>query len=691
MEGERVVKVSGDPDSPTSRGYICPKGASAPELLYHPDRLTHPLRRVGGRGENRWKRISWDEALEEIADRFGTIKSQSGSEYVAVAQGTGRPYLNLAPRFAHAFGTPNFVAVAHICYFPRVLASQLTLGQLPVTDVYGFGGKDPACMMIWGCNITETGASDGMCGGMIQRALERAGKVIVVDPRRTRLAEKADFWLQIRPGTDCALALAMIHTMIAENLYDHEFVKHYTTGFDIVAEHVKPFTPEWAAEITRLRAQDIRAAAVTYAATRPSCILWGSALDMSACNFQTARAVLILMGLVGDIDKPGGMALWVPPKGVKQQSVFMNPEAMGVQFMPSEKRTRSVTAGRYSYERAVHPPVHPPFFWESIVTGKPYRVRGLWIIGSNPLLTHTNSLTAERALREFLEFTVVSDMFLTPTAQLADIVLPAASWLETDDVVNLHKIWCVLARKKVAQIGEAKDDKEAIIQLARRLGLTEAFPWQNFRGYLDWVLEDSGMTFEQFCERGIVAGEMRYEKHKERGFATSSGKFELYSEQLADLGLAPLPTYREPALSPVSSPEVSRNYPLILSAGHHLRNFFHSEGRQIRSLRRGNPEPRVQIHPDTAASLGIKEGDWVWIETPGNRRIQQRAELFDGLAPDNVHVQYGWWFPEESPPEYGWKRCSANLLFGEESGYDPETGSECLRSSLCKVYPVQEI
>ena len=687
MNGDRVAKVTGDPDSPTSRGYLCPKGASATELLYHPDRLTTPLRRKGKRGEGLWEPITWDDALDEITERFSRIKNESGSEYVALAHGTGRPYMNLAARFAHAFGTPNIVNVGHICYLPRWFASFVTMGQLPITDAYGFGGINPACIVIWGCNITETGSSDGMCGGMIQRALKKAKKVIVVDPRRISPAKTAEHWLQIRPGTDGALALAMIQTMVDEDLYDHEFVDNYTVGFKELAEHIMTFTPEWASGITRLAPDEIRAATRKYAKTRPACLLWGNALDMSACNIQTARALLILMGLGGNIDKPGGMALWVPPSGIKQQSLFMSRDATGRQFLPREKAERIVTDGKSSVKFFVQ----PPFFWRSVITGDPYRVRALWILGSNPLLTHTNSLDAERALRDFLEFTVVSDMFMTPTAQLADMVLPAASWLETDDVVNLHKIWCVLARKKVAQIGETRDDKEVMIQLAGRLGLEEAFPWNSFREYLDWVLADSKMTFETFCDRGIVMGEMQYEKYKRQGFQTGSGKFEFYNEKLTAYGLAPLPTYREPSLSPVSSPKLAKDFPLILTAGRAIRNFFHSEGRQIETLRKRNRDPLVQIHPETASRLGISDGDWVWIETPFRRRIMQRAEIFDGIAPDNVNAQYGWWFPEEEPPEYSWKKSSVNLLFGEDSGYDPETGSECLRSSLCRVYPVENV
>jgi len=682
LRGGRVLKVTGDPDSPTSRGYICPKGAASPELLYHPDRVTHPLRRIGKRGEGKWRRISWDEALNEIEETFSRIKRESGPEYVAIGQGTGRAYTDFTLRFANAFGTPNFVAPAHLCYMPRVFASSITLGQLPITDVYGSGGNHPACVVIWGCNITESGAADGMCGRLIEHALRTAEKVIVIDPRRITPAKKATHWLQLRPGTDGALALAMIHTIIAEGLLDRDFVQNFTVGYEQLVEHVRPFTPEWAAAITGLTADGIRDAARTYANTSPACMLWGSATDVSASNFQTARAQLILRALTGNIDRPGSDVLWVAPRGVRQKSPFMNPEQSGAHFLPADKPECAAVR-----KFALNAFLHAPSFWKSVVSGKPYRVRAMWLIGTNPLLSQTNPLLTEEALRDHLEFTVVSDFFITPTAALADLILPAATWLETDDVANLHKIWCVLARKKVAQVGESRDDHEVILELAKRLGLHEAFPWQSHRSYLDSLLYETGMNFDQFCERGILAGEMTYHKYREKGFATPSGKFEIYSNTARQLGLEPLPVYREPQLSPVSSPQIAREYPLILMTGARSNPFFVSEGRQIESLRRINPDPLVEIHPATAERLGINKGDWVWIETPEGR-VRMRAALFDGIAPDVVSAQHAWWFPEEGPPEYGWKKSNINLLLGDKAGYDPETGAECLRSSLCKIYPV---
>lgn len=677
LEDDRVVKITGDPASPTSRGYLCPKGAASPELLYHPDRVLYPLRRAGEKGENKWERISWGEAVDEMAGRLKAVKRESGPEYFGMMQGTGRPYAGFTTRFANAFGTPNFTGVAHICYFPRWIASMFTLGQLPICDVYGRGGEMPACVVMWGCNVTHTGASDGMCGGMIQRALNSAKKVIVVDPRRIGPAEKADHFLQLRPGTDGALALAMISSIIAEGLVDREFVDGYTTGYPELVESVVTFTPDWAAGITGLDAENIRAAARTYATTAPACIQWGNALDMSACNFQTARAMLILRAITGNIDRPGGDVLWVAPQGVKQRSMFMNPEIPGIQFRPPGG-AGPVDGGKFP----LCPTVHPPAFWRSINTGEPYRMRAMWIVGSNPLATMTHSLEIEEALRR-LEYLVVSDFFMTPTAELADLVLPAATWLEQDDVVNIHKIWCVLARKKVAEVGEARDDREVIFEMAHRLGLDEAFPWKDWRSYLEWVLEDSGMDFERLCEEGIMMGEMRYHKYRDEGFNTPSRKFEIVANALEPMGVDPMPSYREPPVSPVSAPELAREFPLILTTGAKEKVFFHSEGRQIPSLRKSIPRPLVEIHPETAGSAGIEAGEDVVIETP-HGAVTMKAKVTDGILPGVVSAQHAWWFPEAAAPGHDWKVSSVNLLFGDTE-YDPDTGSEPLRSTLCRI------
>lgn len=741
VEGDRVVKVTGDPESPTSRGYICPKGAASPELLYHPDRVLHPLRRKGKRGENTWERISWDEALDEMAGKLAHIRKRHGAQYLGMMHGTGRPYENFGQRFANAYGTPNFTGVAHVCFWPRVFANMVTQGftEMPVCDVYGQGGIVPRCVVLWGCNLTGPqghDSADGMCGGMLQRVMRTAHKVIVIDPRN--IVPQADLWLRIRPGTDGALALAMMHVIIAAGLVDREFIDHYTTGYADLVGHVRDCTPAWASAVTGIPAEDIETAARIYATTRPACIQWGNALDMSRCNFHTARSILILRAITGNLYVPGGDIIFSRPEGTRVKFPYLDHHFAGFQYMPLQNlrytvdsttdpfagplisrtlnrlmlgafsvvlknfynRIAALAEGKGPVEqlRFLHklkgspyplsPVVHPPKFWESIVTGKPYRMKALWVIGANPLVTMTNSRMIEQAL-SVMEYAVVSDFFLTPTAQYADLFLPASMWLEYDEVhgSGAHT-YSVLARRKITQAGDTLDDQEVFIRLARRLGLKRAFPWKDHADLTSWVLEGTGLSFEAFCEKGVLEGKARYYAHRDAKtfFKTPSRKFEIAVPSLQKLGVSPLPIYREPALSPVSTPEIAKEYPLILIGGVKIKPFFHSEGRQIPSLRKSMPDPMVQIHPATAQGHGIKENDWVWVET-AEARVRMRAAFFDGLAEDTVCAQYGWWFPEEAPPEYGWKKSSINLLFGKMA-YDPETGSESLKCGLCRVYPV---
>ena len=742
MEEDRVIKITGDPESPASRGYICPKGAASAELLYHPDRVLQPLRRVGKRGENKWAPISWDEALDEMAERLLKIKRESGPQYFGMMHGTGRPYENLGARFASAFGTPNFTGVGHICFWPRVYANIFTQGmsEMPVCDVYGQGGVEPQCVMIWGCNITGAkghNSSDGMCGAMLQKVIKNARKVIVVDPRRISPAENADYWLQLRPGTDGALALAMINVIIVEDLIDREFVNNYTVGFQRLKEHIKKFTPEWAEGIVGVGAEDIRAAARTYATVKPACMQWGNAIDHSMCNFHTARSLLILRAITGNLHVPGGDIIFERPQGLRVKFPYLDVDFGGFRFMPLQNyqfaldgnhgKQKISSTKRFIQDRTLQfldflkynffpllrefnqgegqaiklmaelkgaryplsPVSHPPTFWKSIVNSDPYRIQALWIMGANPLLTMSNSLLIEEALK-LIDYVVVSDFFITPTAHYADLFLPASIWLEYDEVHNSGAhTFSVFPRKKVAKIGDTLDDQEIMIRLAQRLGMHDAFPWHSHQELTDWMLEGTGLSFEEFCEKGILTGKARYyafEKEK-HFFHTPSGKLEIYSDTLESMGVSPLPIYREPAFSPISTPQVAEKYPLILIAGVKMGNYFHSEGRQISSLRRRNQDPLVEINPNTATSLGFSEGDWVWIETP-HGRVKMRAQLFDGIAENVVCAQYAWWFPEEAAPEHGWKKSSINLTFGEMD-YDPETGSESLKSMLCRIYPVE--
>ena len=680
IQDGRVVEITGDPDCPTSYGYICSKGRASVELLYHPDRLKFPLKRIGERGENKWQRISWDEALDTIAGKLLKYKQEFGAESVVTIVGTGRPHLTLFMRFTNCFGTPNHLSIINNCYLPRIIASTMTSGRFPVCDYYGFGGVYPKCVLNWGCNITGSGAADGMCGYQITRTVRNGAKLIVVDPRRTGLAAQADHWLQIRPGTDDALALGMLHVIIKEELYDKDFVDRWTIGFNEFAERVEDYPPERVAEITWVPAEAIRAAARLYATTKPACLQWGNAIDQNINTLQTARAVHCLSAITGNLDVPGGDIFLVPPAYIVAYTLHGGTRIGLDKLVKPEMKAKRIGVGKYKVlDNSV---IHPRHLLDAIDSGQPYPVKALFVMGGNTLLNQTDPVRTAQAFKK-VDFTVVTDLFMTPTAQLADIVLPAASWLETDDIADTHMGWCVLLRQKVAEIGECRDDKQILFDLARRLGIGDYFPWKDVREYCDWILKGGGITFEDFKDLGILKGEMRYRKYLAEGFNTPSGKVELRCSTLESMGYDPLPYYAEPPESPYSTPDLFKDYPLIITTGSRIQGYFCSEGRQIASLRKLNPDPLVEIHPDTAGSLGIESGDWVWIE--GLRgKIKQRAYLTDGIHPRVVHAQQGWWFPEREPPEYGFTESNVNVL-AANMPCDPHTGSESLRAFLCRV------
>lgn len=676
----RLTKVAGDHDSPLNRGRLCPIGTSTLELVYHPDRLKHPLRRTGPRGSGQWQRISWDEALGEIAGRLQTIKRDWGAEAIAMGTGTGRHHIRWVSRFGHALGTPNWCEPGFAqCFHPRVNTTLLTFGDFPVCDYTS--GTPPKCIVYWGHNPVISGP-DGETRFNALQALESHPKVIVVDPRRTRLAAQADLWLQLRPGTDDALALAMLHTIIEEKLYDAAFVAQWTHGLDALAERVRRYSPEWAAPITWVPADKIRAAARLYAQTKPSMMEWGCAIEHTPNCVQTVRAVSMLPALTGNIDVPGG---WV--FGMKGLGQFPSL----IENLSAEMNAKRLGADRFkmlSGEGADLPAAHIPSLLRAMREGVPYPVKAFLVFGNNTLTTFGNAKLAYESLLK-LDLLVVADLFMTPTAELADFVLPAASWPELNQLAGLPTIAAnvVLAQQKAVQISECKADEEIFIELARKMNLplcTEP---------LEAVLESQlangcGIPLSELREKGFHKVPYRYGKYKEGGFKTPTGKIELYATRLEAMGYDPLPYYQEPPESPLATPEVAKDFPLVLTTGARISFFFNSEHRQLRHLRKAHPDPIVEIHPDTANPLGIRTGDWVWIETLRGK-IQQKARVTDEIDPRVIHVEHGWWFPEEEGPQHGVWKSNANVLTDNGPPYDPAMGTYQLRALLCRISPVE--
>jgi anaerobic selenocysteine-containing dehydrogenase len=672
-----VVKIEGDPQCPISRGTLCPKGIASLQLVYHPDRLLYPLKRKGPKGGGQWERISWEEAYDLLVSKINEYKNGYGAESIVLGYGTGRDNEAFIYRFANLLGTPNVLTAGHMCYGPRVSTSIITCGNLPVCDYEG----NPKCIMVWGNNAIISNP-DEYKGLYLSDALAKGAKLIVVDPRFTKLADRSDLWLQLRPGTDVALALGMLHVIMEEELYDKEFVSNWIYGWNEFVDRVKEYPPWRVSEITWVPEEKIREAARLFAKAKPACIQWGVAIEQSINCVDNNRSLIALAAVTGNLDVPGGMVFYVPPP-------VMNASQFGLhQLLPPEQRKKRLGGEVFKLADAFAI-INPRFVWEAILYEKPYPVKMVFLISSNPVMTRANASMVYEALKK-VAFLVVSDFFLTPTAEMADLVLPSATWLEMDYVAEIWKRHgFALARQKVIQVGECKSDHEMLLELGNRLGQKEHW-WPTLREALNAILAPSGLTFEAFLEIGHLQGKMEYRKYLKKGFSTPTRKVELYSTRMKEWGYDPLPKFREPPESPISRPDLVKDYPYILITGMRPTAFFHSEHRQIPWLRELLPEPLVEIHPETAEKEGIKEGDWVVIESPRGR-CYQRAKLTLGIDPRVIGAQHAWWFPEKEAPEHGWKESNINLLTDNDpSTCDPAMGATNLRVLMCRVSPKKE-
>jgi len=681
VRNDELVKVEGDPDSPFNQGRLCPIGNAAMEMVYHPDRLKYPMRRKGERGSGDWERISWDDAVDEIADKLTVIKEKYGAEAVHLGTGTGRHHIRWVSRFAFSFGSPNWSEPGFAqCFHPRVNTCTQTMGDYPVCDLTNEVQAD--CICYWGHQPLNSGP-DGETRFNARDAFKNSQKTIVVDPRETYLAKKADLWLQLRPGTDDALALAMIHVIIEEGLQDKEFVDNYTHGYAELADRVKPLTPEWAEDITWVPADITREAARMFAKSKPALMEWGVALEQTPNCIQTVRAVSIIPSITGNIDVPGGWVFGMHGLG---------PVPSLIENLSPEQNAKRLGFENYKMlcgDGAALPAAHIPTVLQAMRTGDPYPVKAFLIFGNNTLTTYGDSKLVYESLMN-LDFIVNADLFMTPTVELADIVLPAAFWPEINEVTGLPIIAgnVVLANQQAVRTHECWSDEEIFSELARRLDLEvgtetpeEVFEQQMAAG-------GTGITFDELKKIGYYQVPMKYRKYETEGFKTPTGKIELYSTRLEEMGYEPLPYYAEPPESPISNPDMAEDYPLILTTGGRNPFFFNSEGRQVQSCRKGARQPLAEIHPDTATENGIKDGDWMWIEN-SRGKIRQVAKVTTGIDPRVINTEFGWWFPEDPAPEYGVWKSNANVLTSAKPPFDPQMGTYQLRALLCRISKVE--
>ena len=664
VNGNRIVSVKGDPDGFLNKGYICAKGLASPDRLTHPDRLKYPLKRVGKRGAGKWQRISWDEALGETAENLNKIKEKYGAKGVAFGVGMpkGLEHFVLI-RLANIFGSPNVIASQDVCHAPREISGVHTCGFYPVADFH----QQSKLVLLWGSNITSTNEEGEICSLLLEQ-LDCGTELIVIDPRKIDLVKRAEKWLPLRPGTDNALALGLINVIIEESLYDRDFVEKWTYGFSDLAEHVKKYPPEKVAEITQVPVDLIRETARRYAEASPAVIQWGNPIEHNVHTFDTTRALINLMAICGNLDVAGGNVQARDPK-IIGLGAFVRAD-----LIPS-KRKEMISAHYGVIPRLMT--IAPAFFRKAILEGVPYPVKGFYSMCSNPMLSYADSRQTYEAFMN-LDFIAVADLFMTPTASMADIVFPVASQFEFNDIGHYgigHGY--ILARPKVVDPPEeCWPDTKILNDLGKRMTPKEYWH-DDYNRFLEDVLEPSGLTYAQFVEKGYLKGPERYKGYEEKGFRTPTGKVELKLSTAEKFKLKPLPEFN-------GLPEdYDPDYPLLLTSCK-SRYYLHSSYRWVEKLRKLRPHPKVEIHPETAGKFGIRDGDEVVIETRyGN--ITQIVSLSDIVAPGIINASHGWWYPEGRPEsQYEWERSNYNMLTSTEK-LGKEYGTPNLKALGCRI------
>ena len=672
----RVESWEGYPNTP-----LCSKGFATLQRQYHPQRLGYPLKRTKPKGspDPGWVRISWEEAYNIIVSKMKEIRDNYGPEAVLFYCGDPKEMRPAVSRLATVFGSPNYGTESSTCFRAAALAAQLTFGLIALGNP---PTKDTKTTLIWGTNPAWSRPCDVP---KLFAAKERGTKFIVVDTRKTPVADKlADIHLQPRPGTDAALALGMINVIIGRGLYDEEFVKNWTHGFEALKEYVKDFTPEKVEEITWVPADKIVDAAVLLATNKPATLMAGvSTLTHSTNAVQTVRAILTLVALTGNFDVPGGIS--VPTYPLPFRSHDLGDPDFIIESKKIEMKDKRVDKDYFPvWAEVVHEQIQMNLLPEYVKTGK---IKMAILFGANATIW-PQFQEYQEALQK-MEFAVAVDYFLRPwTHNYVDIVLPAATNYERIEPF----IWFgrkIYVRKPVVQpYLEAKTDWQIVFDIAVRLGYAKEFWDGDTKKGLDSILQKAGVTYDEIpvpdgkeipppgpeeykkYEKGLLR------KDRKPGFPTPTGKLEIWSTILEKHGYDPLPVFKEPAESPITRPDLAQKYPLILITGSRVPMYTHSKWRELSWLRDLMPYPIANINPEDAEKRNIKEGDLVVVEN-SHGKIKVTAHITYMVPPGVVDVFHGWGMVPEA---------HVNVLIPRL--FDPISGYPTYKAALCEVYKV---
>lgn len=771
---------------------------------YHKDRVNYALKRVGERGEGKWEQIPYEQALDEIADKLDKLKKEYGAKTLAIAEGTYRSgHLWARARFTNLFGNPgNLLDPGQICWCwiyainMAICGFQIEL-SLPPTIFYS------NCIVQWGINPNQKYGPKAPAWRLYEQVLDKAERprIIVVDPEGIEMTRHADYWLQVRPGTDLSVMIAWINVILAEGLYDEKFLKNWTNapflinsdtkkllraddlsadgdhsnfiawdtvksepvewisdecrferedvesdlfgnGYEItladgskikaktamreVWDRIRENTPEVASRVSGIPARKIREAAQCYATNTPGVIVWGiGGGDQVGFNATgCAIAKTLLRAITGNVDVLGGEYVGEPGPVMANGMFPLRESEMELSHMVKPEDRKDLLGGDVnrlvgwdgfepideSFQkmwRIPRPQVHQllasaPLGFRAMITGKPYPVKALIAWSSNPMAWMGDTHMVYRALKS-LDLLVVLDYWITPTAALADYVMPAADWMERPTCTTSEDSsdYMCLGDRAVVPEGERHVDYDFFRGLGIRLGQEKYWPWPTYEDAIEYRVARVGLSYEEAIEQGALFSEMRFNKHEEklpnglyRGFATVSKRLELYSSIIQDLGFDPVPEYRELPETIASDPEMAKEYPITCTTGGRFIPMFHSEFRQLGlGTREQWPWPVFTINRRTAQDLGIRDGDWCWIENKRGR-IRQKAKLTTSIDRDVITVQASWWFPElpMTEPYLGgvWESNANVLTNSDPETMDPACGCWYNRGFLVKVYRCDE-
>ncbi len=686
----RVAPWKGHP-----RGMICPRGLRAPEIVHSPDRLLYPQRRIGARGEGRFARVSWDEAYDLIVDGLQRVAAQYGPQAACVYTGRGNFEFGLNETFAPAgtvessanavlfpFGSPNTTGVGSLCY--------VSYGMIAPRSLFGDYVRNlkedlehAGLILIWGANPATDSPPTNLT--RVKAARQRGARVVVIDHRRSETARAVSaYWVGIRPGTDGALALGMIHVLIAEDLYDHEFVERWTHGFAELAAYVQSFTPQRVEQITGVPAARIEMLAREVAAARGCSILTYTGLEYSNSGVQAIRAVWTLQAIAGHLDVPGGKVFRMRDR-LQFNRLLTEPPVDGP--LP-------IGAVEYPIYHELRNEAHGALLPRAILEDNPYPLRALIVAGSSLITAWPNPDLWRRALAR-LDLLVVINRFLTTDALYADVVLPATTMFEIESYIA-DDDWVQLRRRALPPVGEARNDYLIFAELARRLGYGHRWP-QSEEAMIEHALAGTGITLEMLRAhpeglpvpqppqryRKYATGELRADGQP--GFATPTGKFEIASEWLRAHGYAALPEYTEPIEGPLAAPELARRFPLVFNSGARTQFDFRSQHHNIPGLVEKLPVPLVHIHRADAQARGIEDGDAVWVISPRGR-VPFVARVTEDIVRGVVEANMGGGGP--LGPE-AWRVGNVNILTDLENR-DPISGFPVYKALLCEVVKRKE-